>query len=122
MPQTEALKFMEETDFLLLTMLNAISVPGKLYEYMASGKPILAITPAGSEVDRVVHETACGLTARPDDPASIRAMLERAFAAWRTGEPLTLPRYELIRRYDRRRLAEEYGSALRFAAGESVIR
>jgi glycosyltransferase involved in cell wall biosynthesis len=112
LPQTEALKFMEETDYLLLTMTNEISVPGKLYEYMATGKPILAITPAGSEVDRVLRETCCGLSAPPDDPEGIKAMLRLAFAAWRKGEPLIVPRADLIRRYDRRRLVTEYDNIM----------
>jgi glycosyltransferase involved in cell wall biosynthesis len=108
LPQTEALRFMEETDYLLLTMTNEISVPGKLYEYMASGKPILAITPHGSEVDEVVRETQCGLTAPPDSPKEIAAMLQRAYRAWRNREPLTKPRQDLIAQFDRRRLAEHY--------------
>ena len=33
--QSEALKATEETDYLLLTMTNDISLPGKLFEYLA---------------------------------------------------------------------------------------
>ncbi len=111
-PQEEAIKSMEETDYLLLTMTNEISVPGKLYEYMATGKPILAITPAGSEVDRVVRETCCGLTARPDDPEGIKAMLGLAFNAWQSGDPLLCPRRDLIQKYNRRSLVEEYSQIM----------
>ena len=57
MPQAEALKTMEETDYLLLTMTNDISVPGKLFEYMASGKPVLAIAAADSEVGQILRES-----------------------------------------------------------------
>jgi glycosyltransferase involved in cell wall biosynthesis len=112
LPQAEALKFMEETDYLLLTMTNEISVPGKLYEYMATGKPILAITPTGSEVYRVLRETSCGLSAPPDDPEGIKAMLTLAFSAWQRGEPLTVSRADSVRRYDRRRLVEEYDNIM----------
>jgi len=49
------------------------------------------------------------LTAQPNDPAGIMAMLERAFFAWKNREPVTQPRTELIRQYDRRRLVEAYG-------------
>jgi glycosyltransferase involved in cell wall biosynthesis len=119
-PQAEALKFMEETDYLLMTMTNAISVPGKLYEYMAAGKPILAITPAGSEVDMVLRETCCGISASPDDPAAIKAMLERAFDAWRKREPLIHPRLDLVQKYDRRRLVEEYGHIMQSARSGGI--
>jgi glycosyltransferase involved in cell wall biosynthesis len=121
LPQAEALEYMEETDYLLLTMTNEISIPGKLYEYMAGGKPILAITPAGSEVDRIVRETGCGLTAAPDNPQAIRDMLGRAFLAWRTGQPLVRPNTALIRSYERPRLVAEYAGIMQAArCGEAA--
>lgn len=113
MPQQDALKFMEETDFLLLTMTNEISVPGKLYEYMATRKPILAIAPPGSEVDQVLRETTAGLWASPDDPAGIQAMLIRAFEAWSKGQAVITPNTEAIRRYERPVLVEEYGMMMK---------
>jgi glycosyltransferase involved in cell wall biosynthesis len=108
MPQAEALKWTEETDYLLLTMTNEISVPGKLFEYMATGKPILAVTPRGSEVDRILQHTGGGICAPPDDQEAILAMLTRAFNAWRTGTPLVGHRKEAVRCYERPRLAQEY--------------
>jgi len=113
MPQGAALKYMEDTDYLLLTMTNDISVPGKLFEYMATGKTILAVTAAGSEVDQILRETAAGVTAPPDDVQSIQAMLMRAFEAWRNGKKLIEGDTAPVRRYERPRLAEEYGDLLR---------
>jgi glycosyltransferase involved in cell wall biosynthesis len=113
MPQEQALKYMEDTDYLLLTMTNDISVPGKLFEYMATGKPILAITAAGNEVDCILRETSAGLTAPPDDPEAIRRMLMRAFEAWRDGKKLVERSGGQVRRYERPRLAEEYGRLIR---------
>lgn len=122
MPQADALKYMEDTDYLLLTMTNDISVPGKLFEYMATQKPILAITGAGSEVDQILRETAAGVTAPPDDGKSIQAMLMRAFEAWRDGRKLIASSGRPVRRYERPRLAEEYGELLRgVEAGRSSV-
>jgi glycosyltransferase involved in cell wall biosynthesis len=112
-PQAEALKYMEDTDYLLLTMTNDISVPGKLFEYMATGKPILAVTAAGSEVDQILGETAAGITAPPDDPAAIQRMILRAFDAWRKRTKLIDREGEPVQRYERPRLAEEYGRLMR---------
>jgi len=50
LPQAEALRQIEETDYLLLTMTDAISIPGKLHEYLAAGKPIIAFAAPGGEV------------------------------------------------------------------------
>jgi glycosyltransferase involved in cell wall biosynthesis len=111
-PQAEALKYMADTDFLLLTMTNEISVPGKLFEYFAVGKPILAITPAGSEVDQIVRDTASGVTASPQNTA-IQAMLMRAFEAWRDHKSVVDGPGEPVQRYERPHLVEEYGNLIR---------
>jgi glycosyltransferase involved in cell wall biosynthesis len=89
-------------------MTNEISVPGKLFEYMATGKPILAVTPRESEVDQILQQTRGGICAPPDDEEAIRAMLTRAFQAWRSGTPLISPDRDAVSRYERPRLAEEY--------------
>jgi glycosyltransferase involved in cell wall biosynthesis len=112
-PQAEALKYMEDTDYLLLTMTNDISVPGKIFEYMAAGKPILAITAPGSEVDQILRETGAGLSAPPDDPDALKALLMRAYLAWRRGVPLVSRNGESVRRYERPRLVEAYGALMR---------
>jgi glycosyltransferase involved in cell wall biosynthesis len=107
--QAEALRFMEETDYLLLTMTNDISVPGKIFEYMATRKPVLAIAQPGSEVDGLLRETGAGICAPPDDLAALRAMIAKAFAAWNNGTALVNPDSGSITRYERPRLVEEYG-------------
>jgi glycosyltransferase involved in cell wall biosynthesis len=113
MPQSAALKYMEDTDYLLLTMTNDISIPGKIFEYMATGKPILAVTQAGNEVHQILGETAAGVTADPADLRSIQALILRAFDAWRDGRKLVDHRGATVRRYERPRLAAEYGRLLR---------
>ncbi len=112
-PQAEALKFMADTDYLLLTMTNEISVPGKLFEYFAVGKPILAITPPASEVDQILQETGAGVTAPPEDTAAIQAMLLRAFEAWRTRKRVVEQHGQPVERYERPRLVQEYGNLIR---------
>ncbi|MCL4401888.1 MAG: glycosyltransferase [Acidobacteria bacterium] len=108
MPQSEALRMVEETDYLLLTMTNDISVPGKLFEYMATGKPILALSPRRGEVQRVLAETRAGWCVEPGDRAGIQAMLQRACQ----GSNGFAPDREAIRRYERPRLAAEYAAVI----------
>jgi glycosyltransferase involved in cell wall biosynthesis len=113
MPQQQALQQMEETDFLLLTMTNEISLPGKLFEYLATGKPILAITPRGSEVERILAETGGGWCAEPNDRVGIQAMLHRALDSAGNGTEWFRSNREAIRRYERPRLAAEYARRIK---------
>jgi glycosyltransferase involved in cell wall biosynthesis len=115
-PQESALKYLEDTDYLLLTMTNDISVPGKLFEYMATGKPILTVTAAGNEVDQILTRTSAGIAAPPGDVEAIRAMLIRAFEAWRQGRSLLQSDTRAIRCYERPRLVAEYGDLIREAS------
>ncbi len=76
-PQRQAVEAMAEADVLLLTMTDPSFTSGKIYDYLATGKPILAISPKGGEVDDVLRETGAGWLADPNEPGSIRdAMLE----------------------------------------------
>lgn len=55
----------------LSTQATFASVPSKIFKYMASGRPVLAITAEGNEVDRMVKEGAFGLQVPPDDPQAL---------------------------------------------------
>ena len=46
--------------------------PSKLIDYLSVGRPILAIVPAGSFVDRLVATSGCGVVVRQHDKDSIR--------------------------------------------------
>jgi glycosyltransferase involved in cell wall biosynthesis len=112
---------MERTDLLLLTMTNDISLPGKLFEYMATGKPILALTPQGSEVHRILQETGAGWCVDPGDTAKIQAMLARAYDSVRAGVKIVAEDRAMVRRYERPRLAAEYGKLIGELFGPAAI-
>ncbi len=111
LPQAEAFRQMEEADYLLVVMTDAGSLTGKLFEYMATGKPILALAPRGGEVERLLLETRTGWCADPADPAAIDALLRRAAA--QAGAPAAGRRPEAVRCYERPRLAAELARCIR---------
>ena len=65
-----ALGFQRRADVLLLVdhrrSWPASNAPGKLFEYLATGKPLLALCGPG-EVERMVTELGAGLCVAPDD-------------------------------------------------------
>jgi len=78
----EAVSAMQRADALLLavpTGPNADSViPAKLFEYLAAGRPILVVGPRGGECERIVLETASGVSAGFDE-VEIAGALRRLF-------------------------------------------
>lgn len=87
---------------------SEIIVTQKVFEYLAAGKPILAL--AGPGACRDLLETTGGAAlASPDDPAAAAAALERLFDAWLRGESLAADPPRIVpfhRREQTRRLAQ----------------
>lgn len=50
-----------------------LSVPSKLYNFLAAGRPILGLAIESSEVYQIIRDADCGLGVPPDDPARIAA-------------------------------------------------
>ncbi len=66
MPQREALTLMSETDYVLMIAHDPLNVPGKFYDYIGSGKPIL-----GSRPSRRAIRAACSRRCEPDGGRAI---------------------------------------------------
>jgi glycosyltransferase involved in cell wall biosynthesis len=106
----ESLHLMRTADLLFLPMQNlpagtrATVVPGKTYEYLASGRPILASVPDGDARD-ILAEAGNAALCRPDDVEGMARALRREVERWRTGQPAPTPRSEVVARFEYRSLA-----------------
>ncbi|MBD0379785.1 glycosyltransferase family 4 protein [Paenibacillus sedimenti] len=60
--------------------IKGVSVPSKIYGVMAAGKPVIGVLEQGSEAQRLIEESSCGLVVEPTDYIgiikSIRTMYE----------------------------------------------
>jgi glycosyltransferase involved in cell wall biosynthesis len=76
-PRQESLRAMvSASSLLLLQPGHTVSVPGKLYEYLAAGRPILAIAEEG-ETAELVRASGIGVSTTPEDSEGIaRGLLE----------------------------------------------
>lgn len=82
LPREQALGLQRAADALVLLTSDArCEATGKLYEYLASGRPIIALADA-NEAARIVGETHTGIVVPPHDVEAITAALKAAL----TGE------------------------------------
>lgn len=114
--QAEALRHMGDADYLLLIIDDPQTLSGKLFEYLATGKPILGLTPSDSESAKLVRKAKSGVLCEPKDVEAISRMLLEAFRKWEAGQHEITPEWDEIRRFERPRLAERYHSLI---AGEA---
>jgi glycosyltransferase involved in cell wall biosynthesis len=110
LPRREALRLQDRSDLLLLLEDGRAAregvLTGKLFEYLASGKPILAIGPDGSsEIAAVLAETGAG-TCVGTDVDRIADVLTGALRGETGG--FYAPDLEAIARYSRERQARAF--------------
>lgn len=86
-------------------------VPGKLYEYLDSGRPLLAMLDSEDEAARLV-ERGGGLVRAPRDRAGVAATIEQCYQAWRDGGPAPARRPEWLDEHTRARLAARLAGIL----------
>ncbi len=79
LPHDSMLALQRRADALLLvTAPGLVSLAtGKLFEYLAADRPIIALA-AGNEAARIVEETGTGVTVAMDDPEGLAHALESA--------------------------------------------
>ncbi|MGH7741323.1 MAG: glycosyltransferase [Candidatus Eiseniibacteriota bacterium] len=79
-------------------------VPGKLYEYLESGRPMLAVLDPQDEAAELARRAGASVTA-PGDREALAAEIERRWLAWRGGARAASSRPEWLDDYRRDRLA-----------------
>lgn len=87
-PHRQAVEEMLDADVLLLPTAPGVKgnslIPGKLFEYLASGRPILVVGRPECEPWRLVHRLRAGTRCDLSAP-SIEAALRKLWELWRTG-------------------------------------
>ena len=108
-PHDEAINIMTSSDVLLLLIPYAENskfiLTGKVFEYLATGKTVLAIGPADSKAARIVQQANAGATFEEDDAEGMKNFLLRQYQNRIKGIQ-TSPDWETIRQFSRERLTQ----------------
>lgn len=107
----EAWEYLSASDVLLFVLgtgdLDEKASTGKLFEYLAVGKPVLALAPEGV-ASNIIREANVGIVVNPDDKEAIKQTVSKMYARWLSGNLRTSPNKEVIEQYDVGKLAKRF--------------
>ncbi len=117
-PRRRSLELQRESEALLLLIPEAGGrgkgvLSGKVFEYLAAERPILAVVPPDGAAAELIRETGAGIVVAPDDVDGIRAALAELHERYRTTglTQVEIPA-ETRHRLSRRARAEELAALL----------
>src|SRR5438067_1633663 len=89
-PRREALALQRDSEALLLLIPDADGrgrgvLSGKVFEYLAAERPILAAVPPEGAAAELIRETGAGVVAAPDDVAALTGALTELHERWAAG-------------------------------------
>ena len=108
-PHNEAIHMMMSSDVLLLLIPNADNnkfiLTGKVFEYLATGKPVLVVGPPESKAAQIVQQANAGAAFEDDDVEGMKNFLSQQYQNQIKGiHPV--PDWEIIRQFSRERLTQ----------------
>ncbi|SFZ91707.1 Glycosyltransferase Family 4 [Flaviramulus basaltis] len=110
----EAVVFQKKSQILLLIEINSEDtkciIPGKLFEYMISNRPIIAIGPKDSDVEKIIKETNTGNYFNYTDYESLKRIILEHYIAFQNK---TLQSHPIgLQKYHRKALTESLSKLL----------
>jgi glycosyltransferase involved in cell wall biosynthesis len=90
LPRREALALQRDSDALLLLIPEAGGrgqgvLSGKVFEYLAAERPILAAVPPEGAAAELIRDTGSGIVAAPDDVPALTRALTDLRESWAAG-------------------------------------
>ena len=120
----ESLDLIRTANLLFLPMHNlppgkrSTTIQAKMYEYIASGRPILAAVPDGDARD-FLAQSGNAFVCRPDDVRGMVQVLQNVYTAWKDGRMPIEPRPGFMAQFDSRILTKALADGFRFVLGQS---
>ena len=110
-PHNQVIEEQANSDVLLLFVNNTPNakgiLTGKIFEYMASGRPILCIGPEDGDSARILSETQTGITVDFNDKEKMKSVILDYISKFQENQLIT-ERKEAVEKYSRRNLTKEF--------------
>jgi len=110
----KAIDEMQSSDILLITNFPNESskgiIPGKIFEYLATGKQIISFGPNEADVSKILDETQAGRHFSYNDSESIKSFILEKFGLWKTGN--LIENTQNIEQFSRKNLTKKLAEIL----------
>ncbi|MET3536316.1 glycosyltransferase family protein [Chryseobacterium limigenitum] len=105
----KAITEMQTSDVLLITNFPNESskgiIPGKIFEYLATGKQIISFGPDQADVSKILNETHAGKHFSYQDSETIKSFILEKFELWKNGN--LLENSQNIEQFSRKNLTKK---------------
>ena len=115
LPHKKSISYLLIADVLLLIIGSGQGseaiYTGKIFEYLAAGKPILALADSGAAA-QLVELTRAGVAVPADDIPAIADQIIRLFDSWKKNDLHFHRDQQIINQFDRRKLTRQLATIL----------
>lgn len=122
MPHAESVQELLGSDALLLVVddasLSEEIVPGKVFEYIGTSKPIITLALEGA-ITAIIRETNAGTVANFRSQDEIEAAFLQYYEAFQAGRPLWNGNADAVKKYTRREAAHKLSDLVHELASKS---
>ena len=109
LPHEQALQEMQDSTVLLMTNFPQESskgiIPGKIFEYLATGKTILSFGPKDADVEKILNETKAGKHFGYDEKENLKKFILESYENWKSG--MLNKNAENIEQFSRKNLTQK---------------
>lgn len=113
----ESLEAINKANILVLTNFDTEAskgiIPGKLFEYMATNNPIIAIGPQDADVEKILNQTKAGQYFSHQEVDSIKKYILEIYNQWLANPNQTMQAdISEVQKFHRRQLTQELAQTL----------
>ena len=114
-PHQTSIQFQHNAQLLLLVEMNtpetAMIIPGKLFEYLASNRPIISIGPENSDIETIISETKSGTFFNYSELDTLKKQLLEHYKDYKDGIGSSVSKD--ISKYSRRELTKKMSETIK---------